>query len=462
MIHTLHAPLLLHIVTFLASDVLHIRATCADCRLKLDGGDKEIWAGRTSLLALRYEDAELYSQQQHWTEYTAWGGHLMSYKELYFWAKRILPFLGVWALSDSVQGALLVVRVQANGIVAATSVRPRLVPHGPLDAAVDFESMQVCKVVPAVRSRHTLVMAPLPKRGEKAIVLDATVRPDSMFATETAITLLVNNEQEPLRQALRVSMLDITQGVRSVLSFRKAPRTTAAASIRSLTDTTGSTTAVTVTPAAAAAAATAVMTAGATASSEHAETAPLMQNFPDGVTGMYWAVYGPHGFELINVSWCANSGVLLGQKITGDVNVPASQATFETTGPFIAATANDTQQQQQQQQCQCMFGCECFNGTPGNTGVVYGHMEARAKTAGTGYHNPAWNRARIVFFDAADEWNSNNDMHPMRAQLRGRVIASITAPANCSTARAECRVGVLLQWLEPDFRTSTRLRPFFP
>jgi Cyclin D1 binding domain len=336
----------------------------------------------------RYEDVELYSQQQHWTEYTAW--KLASYKELYFWAKQVLPFLGVWALSDSVRGALLVVRVQSNGTVAATSVKPRLVPHGPLDAAVDFESMQVCRVVPAVRPRHTLVMAPLPKQGEKAIVLDATVRPDSMFATETAITLLVNNEQEPLRQALCVSMLDITQGVRSVLSFRKAARTTAAASIRSLTDTTGSTTAATVTPAAAAAAAAtaAAVTADATASSEHAETAPLMQNFPDRGTGMFWAVYGPHGFELINVSWCANSGVLIGEKITGDVNVPASQATFETTGPFIAATTDDTQQQQQQ--CQCMFGCECFNGTPGNTGIVYGHMEARAKTAGTGYHNPQW------------------------------------------------------------------------
>jgi Cyclin D1 binding domain len=338
----------------------------------------------------RYEDVELYSQQQHWTEYTAWKGHLASYKELYFWAKRVLPFLGLWALLDSVQGALLVVRVQSNGTVAATSVRPRLVPHGPLDAAVDFESMQVCRVVPAVRPRHTLVMAPLPKHSEKAIVLDATVRPDSMFATETAITLLVNNEQEPLRQALRVSMLDITQGVRSVLSFRRTARTTTDLP-HSLTDTTGSTTAVTVTPAvtpaaAAAAAATTVMTADAATSSENLETAPLMQNFPDGVTGMYWAVYGPHGLELINVSWCANSGDLIGEKITGDVNVPASQATFETTGPFIAATTDDTQQQQ----CQCMFGCECFNGTPGNTGVVYGHMEARAKTAGTGYHNPQW------------------------------------------------------------------------
>jgi Cyclin D1 binding domain len=350
---------------------------------------------RVDLEFCRYEDVELYSQQQHWTEYTAWGGYLTSFKELYFWAKRVIPFLGLWALSNSVQGALLVVRVQSNGTVAATSVRPRVLPHGPLDAAVDFESMQVCRVVPAVRSLHSIVMAPLPKQGEKAVVLDATVRPDSMFAEETAITLLVSNEQEPLRHALRVSMLDITQGARSVLSFRRAARTTtaaicAAALIRSITDTTDSTV-ISVTPAVAAAAATAAMTAGATTHSEHAETGPLLQNFPEGVTGMYWAVYGPHGFELINVSWCANSGVLTGEKITGDVNVPASQATFETTGPFVAATADDTQQQQQQQQqCECMFGCECFTGTPGNTSVVYGHMEARAKTAGTGYHNPTW------------------------------------------------------------------------
>jgi hypothetical protein len=54
MIQTLHAPLLLQIVAFLQdSDVPGLRATCTDCRLKLDDGDKEIWVGRTSLLASR-------------------------------------------------------------------------------------------------------------------------------------------------------------------------------------------------------------------------------------------------------------------------------------------------------------------------------------------------------------------------------------------------------------------------
>jgi hypothetical protein len=54
MIQALHAPLLLQIVAFLQDcDVLHCRLTCTDSRLKLDGGDKEIWAGRTSLLASR-------------------------------------------------------------------------------------------------------------------------------------------------------------------------------------------------------------------------------------------------------------------------------------------------------------------------------------------------------------------------------------------------------------------------
>jgi Cyclin D1 binding domain len=337
----------------------------------------------------RYEDVERYSKQQHWTDYTAWGGYLTSYKEHYFWAKRALPFLGLWALSNSVQGALLVVRVQANGTVAATSVRPRLLPHGPLDAALNFEVMpEVCRIVPAVRSQHSVVIAPLPRQGEKAIVIDATVRPDSMFAEETAITLLVSTEQDP-RLALRISMLDITQGVRSVLSFRRAARTTAAPA-RSFTDTASTTapttTATTATPAAAA-------TAASTSSeiAENVGTDPLMQNFPEAVTGLYWAIYGPHGFELISVSWCASSGVLTAEKITGDVNVPASQATFETTGPFIATSdRTQQQQQQQQQQCECMFGCECFTGAAANTPVIYGHMEARAKTAGTGYHLPKW------------------------------------------------------------------------
>ncbi|KAG5190315.1 hypothetical protein JKP88DRAFT_347541 [Tribonema minus] len=230
------------------------------------------------------------------------------------------------------------------------------------------------------------------------------------------------------------------------------------------------------------------------------------------VVGLYFAVYGPHGLELISVGWSRGSGggALRGLKATGDVNVPAGRLTFESVGalstpPFAVPP------------CTCGFECECFGPAEAGHITLLGKMDARARTAQTGFVSPTWNDATIVLFDAREEWAHYSASNPAAARMLEAPISAradstraplrlpcarfaveappalpspkktgitpvkdsgapprvqaaraaacpeaLVAPTGCLESAPDCSVGILVIWRGEGFSTSMRFRPFCP
>ncbi|KAK7505289.1 hypothetical protein BaRGS_00003451 [Batillaria attramentaria] len=140
--------------------------------------------------------------------------------------------------------------------------------------------------------------------------------------------------------------------------------------------------------------------------------------------GLYKGTYGPHGIELINLTVASNGHTLLGNKLTGDPNVPAGQTslflylkcpmvlgmreqesadTLKAIIPEIQSSVSAVQPAS----CQPFILSDDFeldaptrDGLPiqlPNTCRARYHAEGRI--AGHGYHNPSMCKAHFIVFE---------------------------------------------------------------
>eukprot|EP00611_Tribonema_gayanum_P017611 TRINITY_DN3034_c2_g1_i1.p1 TRINITY_DN3034_c2_g1~~TRINITY_DN3034_c2_g1_i1.p1 ORF type:complete len:573 (-),score=118.24 TRINITY_DN3034_c2_g1_i1:920-2545(-) len=535
----LPAPVLWPACAFLdADDIVQLSAVSPSLHQGLSSAaaDGQIWSRRTRSLAASY-DVSLFSTLACWDTPSTWMG-LTTFRELYFWARRVLPLLGLWRWDKGMHGGVLVLRAQ-GGVVLASLIRPIHEPHFYTSAAVHFTSRTIFRLLPKQRlplpsgKSGTFVaasMVEVPGKGTddnrlcevvSAIgvvqllpspAADATSAPHENACAErlvlayqascrgfsysdgsyadgsaqagaTAPVIMPEAGREkferlPAPCALPF-LLSATCGAALAGRFGQwsAPPALVGFGHQSAAPLLGpDQSAAAAAPAAAALPPIAIAgdaphdDAAAAAMPLVARNALIGRALPHHnqrggvmelarsplarhVPGLFFAIYGPHGIEMVSVR--LEDGILKGLKATGDGNVPSGRLTFRSAGPLqVPPFATPP--------CSCGFECECFTSNELRHVTLLGKMEAQARTAQTGFINDTWNNATIVLFDARKEWMHYSTREPAVARVLESPIRAVAAPTGCASSIATCAIGLLVTWCGDGFRTSMRFRPFCP
>lgn len=170
------------------------------------------------------------------------------------------------------------------------------------------------------------------------------------------------------------------------------------------------------------------------------------------IQGVYYGIYGPHGYELVNVTVhrdVSSPSLLEGLKVVGDPNVPAGELTFRSTGGLEAYRPWT---------CRCMFHrCDCFTEVElgGNEDPlirVHGRVPVECRTAGVGFTSPSWNSGYMYIYEGRE----GHDIAPTGDYFRGIAGRDIMIKSRVPQGR---RLGLLVIWDSDVFKISSRLYP---
>lgn len=381
--------LLLFLMDFLPpSSILQCRASGVTLHELVSDhtGDSALWLNRLLGLAERFTAvSEFASTAVDWTQPQTLG--CTSHRQSFFWAERVLPLLGKWGWSREPHGGVL--RIQFRGAEVVAVLTTDRIHFGISHLTyVACPLMKLCRVTEQPPTSEGVLALPQPALSRLALIPlgnDSNVR----------VGIEYGASGDDLEGGVKRDLLTLTHNGRRVSEpfYRVVPMYFQDIALRN-------------------------------------EMSELEEQIP----GVFVGHYG-HGYELINVEWAgtAENRVLNGLKLTGDPNVPATKLTFE-------GTTNVQPPPRHPPACNCMFGCECFTARELSDITLLGSMSARAKTAFTGYQNPTWNNASLLFYT--------------------RNSAASTVIGNGGLGGSAGAVSILLQFNGAQFIRSLRLMKF--